>query len=113
MLDQSNSNSNPNPNGKVRVNKLTLDVENGQIIGPDRKHKLRPMERRLLQVLLQHPNQVVSRADLMKKVWETDFLEDTRTLEVHICLLRRKIEMNPHNPRYLRTMRGVGYSFCF
>lgn len=98
--------------GKFQTNMLTLDVEKGQVVRSNKTYKLRPMERRLLEVLLERPNQVVSRADLMKEVWETDFLEDTRTLEVHICLLRRKIEENPHNPRYLRTMRGVGYRFC-
>jgi len=99
-------------NGKVKTNLLMLDVEKGHVVRSNRTYKLRPMEKRLLEVLLQNPNQVVSRAELMREVWETDYLDDTRTLEVHICLLRRKIEENPHNPRYLRTMRGVGYRFC-
>jgi DNA-binding response OmpR family regulator len=71
--------------------------------------RLRPKEARLLAVLLCQPNQVVSRATLMQEVWETDFLDDTRTLDVHISWLRRKIEDDPIHPRRLVTIRGIGY----
>lgn len=71
--------------------------------------RLRPMEARLLAALLCQPNRVVSRATLMREVWATDFLGDTRTLEVHVSWLRRKIEENPSRPRRLVTVRGVGY----
>ena len=76
---------------------------NGQAI------PLRPMEAQLLAALLARPNQVVSRATLMREVWQTDFLGDTRTLDVHIRWLRQKIEANPSRPRRLVTVRGVGY----
>jgi len=71
--------------------------------------KLKPMEARLLAMLLRYPNQTVSRATLMREVWHTEFLGDTRTLDVHISWLRRKIEENPARPRRLVTVRGVGY----
>lgn len=71
--------------------------------------RLRSMESRLLAVLLRQPNQTVSRATLMREVWETDFLDDTRTLDVHISALRRKIEEDPTHPRRLVTVRGMGY----
>lgn len=71
--------------------------------------KLLPMEARLLAVLLRHRGQVVSRATLMREVWETDYLGDTRTLDVHICWLRRKLETDPANPRLILTLRGWGY----
>jgi DNA-binding response OmpR family regulator len=47
----------------------------------------------------------------MKEVWDTDYLDDTRTLDVHVRWLRKKIEDNPSEPLYLRTVRGVGYRF--
>jgi two-component system phosphate regulon response regulator PhoB len=47
----------------------------------------------------------------MKNVWDTDFLGDTRTLDVHVRWIREKIEENPSSPVYLRTVRGVGYRF--
>ena len=71
--------------------------------------RLRLMEARLMATLLRSPNQAVSRATLMREVWDTDFLGDTRTLDVHICWLRRKIEEDPTHPRRLVTIRRVGY----
>ncbi len=71
--------------------------------------KLSPKEARLLAVLMQYPNEVVSRARLMREVWQIDYLGDTRTLDVHICWLRRKLEENPADPRLILTRRGLGY----
>jgi two-component system response regulator RegX3 len=71
--------------------------------------RLRRMEARLLAALLRHRNQYVSRATLMREVWNTDYMEDTRTLDVHIHWLRRKIEEDPARPRRLVTVRGIGY----
>ncbi|HRV94822.1 MAG TPA: helix-turn-helix domain-containing protein [Anaerolineae bacterium] len=70
---------------------------------------LSPMEARLMATLLRYPNQTVSRATIMHEVWQTDYLEDTRTLDVHIRWLRRKVESNPSRPRRIITVRGVGY----
>jgi len=66
---------------------------------------------RLLEVFMRNPGKVLDRGFLMKEVWETNYLGDTRTLEVHVCWLRKKIEDDPYRPRYLRTVRGVGYHF--
>ena len=63
----------------------------------------------LLQVLIEHRGEVVEREDLFKRVWETDYTGDTRTLDVHISWLRRAIELDPEKPRLLKTIRGVGY----
>ena len=71
--------------------------------------RLTPMESRLLVALMESPGQIVSRADLMKRVWQTEFLGDTRTLDVHICWLRRKIVANPAHPSCIVTHRGQGY----
>jgi two-component system response regulator RegX3 len=71
--------------------------------------RLRSMEARLLAVLLNQANRTVSRATLMREVWKTDFLDDTRTLDVHISVLRRKIEEDPTHPQRLVTVRGMGY----
>ena len=60
---------------------------------------------------MSHPNEVLSRRYLMKHGWNTDYLGDTRTLDVHIRWVREAIEDNPSKPRYVRTVRGVGYRF--
>jgi DNA-binding response OmpR family regulator len=79
-----------------------------------RNHKilyLRPKEAALLLFFLNHAGKVMSREEILRQVWETDYVEDTRTLSVHIRWLREKLEDDPSNPRYLRTVRGVGYRF--
>ena len=60
---------------------------------------------------MSNPGQVLSRKELMKDIWDTDYLGDTRTLYVHIRMLRERIEANPSSPAYLRTVRGIGYRF--
>ena len=55
------------------------------------------------------PDRVISHAQLMKKVWHTDYVGDTRTLHVHICWLRRKIEADPTRPCRIVTHRSLGY----
>jgi DNA-binding response OmpR family regulator len=52
---------------------------------------------------------VIEREELFKQVWETNYTGDTRTLDVHVSWLRRAIEMDSDHPRFLHTVRGVGY----
>jgi DNA-binding response OmpR family regulator len=91
------------------VDGVTLDVEGSQVTGPKGTHHLTPLECRLLRTLMLHPDQVMSRARLMREVWETSYLNDTRTLDVHISWLRRKVEDNPSTPRRIITHRRLGY----
>ena len=62
-----------------------------------------------LREALREHGEVVERDALFKKVWETNYTGDTRTLDVHISWLRRAIELDPNNPKFLKTIRGVGY----
>lgn len=99
------------PSVPLRVQDWTLDLGRRQVVTGNGAQKLTPMLCQLLEVLIRNPDKVLNREFLMKEVWETDYLGDTRTLEVHICWLRKKIEEDPRHPRYLRTVRGVGYRF--
>jgi len=74
-----------------------------------REERLTPKESKLLEVLMRHAGEVVSRKTLIKQVWETDYTGDTRTLDVHVSWLRSIIEPNSLKPRYLKTLRGQGY----
>ena len=87
----------------------TLDLDSRQLSTGNGPQQLTPQLCRLLEVFMCNPMKVLSRKFLMKEVWETDYFGDTRTLEVHVCWLRKVIEENPRNPRYLRTIRGIGY----
>lgn len=91
---------------KIRLKLVNRDLYLNGNLQPIR---LRPKEAQLLAALLARPNEPISRATLMREVWETDFVDDTRTLEVHIHGLRRIIEENPRRPRLIVTVRGLGY----
>ncbi len=95
----------------LQVGELVLDSNSGKISGPNGVHHLTPMECRLLETLMAYSGQVVPRSFLMKTVWETDYLGDTRTLDVHISWLRKKLSDCSRRPQYLWTVRGVGYWF--
>ena len=74
-------------------------------------YSLTPKEFKLLNLLVSSPDQIFSRKVIMQEVWETDYLGDTRTLDVHIRWIREKIEDNPSRPQRVITIRGVGYRF--
>ena len=93
----------------VSVGPIRLDLENRRVRSLDKNTKLTPRLITLLQILMDKHGEVVEREVLFKKVWETNYTGDTRTLDVHISWLRRAIELDPDNPKFLKTIRGVGY----
>jgi len=76
-----------------------------------RKIELTILENRILLYFLRNPNKVINRDELMLVVWGYNSDVNTRTLDMHIVRLRKKIELNPDNPQVLQTVRGVGYRF--
>lgn len=88
-----------------------LDLREQTVIGPAGEHRLTPKLFELLRLLLSHPDEVVLRQTIMQRVWHTDYLDDTRTLDVHISWLRGLVEPDPKQPFYLITKRGSGYIF--
>ncbi len=93
----------------IQAGPLRLDVDHRRVRCMGKNARLTPRLSILLQILLQHRGEVVEREDLFKRVWETDYTGDTRTLDVHVSWLRRAIEVDPDNPKFLHTIRGVGY----
>jgi two-component system response regulator RegX3 len=65
----------------------------------------------LLELLLRNAGRVLTRMQLIDRVWGSDYVGDTKTLDVHIKRLRAKIEPDPSTPRYIVTVRGLGYKF--
>ena len=97
-------------NDVIRCGLIELDVRhrlvranNGQPL------KLTPRLVLLLRLLMEKHGEVIPREDLFKKAWDTNYTGDTRTLDVHISWLRKALGDNPRSPRYLKTLRGVGY----
>lgn len=101
----------PPPPPILTLGPVTVDRDHATAQVNGAALRLRPKEAHLLWTLMLNANQVMSRADLMKAVWHTDFTDDTRTLEVHMHWLRRKIEATPSHPSLLQTVRGQGYVF--
>jgi DNA-binding response OmpR family regulator len=96
-------------NNVLSVGPIRLDLENRRVRALGKNTKLTPRLITLLQILMDKHGEVVEREALFKKAWETNYTGDTRTLDVHISWLRRAIELDPDNPKFLKTIRGVGY----
>jgi DNA-binding response OmpR family regulator len=95
----------------LRVGDLSLDADARTLRKGQEVTKLRPKESALLELFMRNCGIVLHRRRIMNIVWETDYMGDTRTLNVHIHSLRGRIEDDPARPQYLRTVRGVGYRF--
>jgi DNA-binding response OmpR family regulator len=95
----------------VTIGEVALDAKSHRVTCRGNILELTRKEYDLLEVLMTQAGQVVKRNDLIDKVWQTDWVGDTRTLDVHIRWLREKIEKDPGKPRYIQTVRGVGYRF--
>ena len=88
---------------------LSLDLEKHRLVRGSKSFKLTPKEFVLIKLFMARAGQTISRKTLMKEVWDTDYLGDTRTLDVHIRWVREKVEESPSKPQVLITMRGQGY----
>ena len=96
-------------NNMIHIGPIRLDTEQRRVRCLSKSARLNPRLTKLLQILLQHRGEVIEREDLFRKVWETEYIGDTRTMDVHISWLRHAIEIDPTHPRFLHTVRGVGY----
>jgi len=88
---------------------IRLDLELRRVRCHGRETRLTPRLTKILQILLLNAGRVVERSVLFREVWDTEYTEDTRTLDVHINWLRKAIEVDPKHPQHLKTLRGVGY----
>lgn len=90
---------------------LTLYPDEFRVTRNGQTVTLAPKEYRLLEFFMQNPGRVWSRNQLIDQVWGTDYVVDTKTVDVHIRWLREKLEANPSAPEYILTVRGFGYRF--
>lgn len=95
----------------LRVGKIALDLDAHRLDVDGETSVLTPKQFKLLSLFMSRPGQVLTRKQLMKEVWETDYTGDTRTLDVHIHWVREKLGDVPGQPKYLQTVRRVGYRF--
>ena len=102
--------SNPQE-GVITAGPVRIDVERHQVNINDELISLPLKEFELLEFLVRNSGRVLTRAQLIDRVWGSDYFGDTKTLDVHVKRLRAKIESDPANPVYIQTIRGLGYKF--
>jgi two-component system response regulator RegX3 len=90
---------------------VLMDVARHEVAVRGDAVSLPPKEFELLEAFLRRKGRLLTRDFLIEEVWGADYFGDTRTLDVHVKRLRRKLEADPHRPRHLQTVRGLGYKF--
>ncbi|HYM83645.1 MAG TPA: response regulator transcription factor [Candidatus Dormibacteraeota bacterium] len=95
----------------VDLGHVQADLAGHRLLRDGRTVPLKPKAFELLAFLIRHPGQVFTRDQLLEHVWGYDYAGETRTVDVHVHWLRSVIEDDPGEPKYLHTVRGVGYVF--
>ncbi len=95
----------------IEVGDVRLDPDRHEVTVGGEPVRLTLKEFELLEILLNNAGRVVRRETIIDRVWGYDYVGDTKTLDVHIKRLRSKIEPTPSRPRYIVTIRGLGYKF--
>lgn len=93
----------------LQYGRLRLDKKSCCLYVDDRPVELNAKEYKLLLLFMENPQRVFTKKQLYTAVWEEDFYYDDNTIMVHISHLRNKIEADPQNPEYIKTIRGIGY----
>ena len=91
------------------VGGVRIDIALHEVLVDGRTIYLTPSQFKLLALLTEHPGEVVSRREIMRRLWDSDHMGDEHLCEVHVSNLRHKIERDPTNPRRILTVRGAGY----
>lgn len=99
------------PPAVLEAGPVRLDVERHTVSVRGEGVQLPLKEFELLEMLLRNAGRVLTRMQLIDRVWGSDYVGDTKTLDVHIKRLRAKIESDPADPRHIETVRGLGYKF--
>ena len=95
----------------IEFNHIKMYLEECKVTSFDREIILSPKEFKLLELFMKNPKRVWSRDLILEKIWEIDFIGDTKTVDVHVRWLREKLEEDPSAPKFLKTVRGFGYKF--
>ncbi len=94
-----------------RFGNIVVDFKRHEVRRNGQLQELTNREFRLLQFFIQHPGELITRERLLEEIWGYHVLPNTRTVDNHILRLRKHLEPDPENPRYIKTIRGAGYLF--
>ncbi len=101
----------PERRGPIEIAEVRLDPASRTCTKAGEPVELAAKEFDLLHLLMSNPGEVLTREKIMDEVWDPHWFGPTKTLDVHVSWLRKKIEDDPSNPRYITTIRGVGFRF--
>lgn len=110
-VQQKSTVNEPQSQQKIVFDDLSILLKQRRVKVSDRTIDLTATEFEMLYLLASHPGQVFSRGQILNKLWDFSFEGDMTTVTVHIRRLREKIEANPSEPKYIKTVWGVGYKF--
>jgi two-component system response regulator RegX3 len=99
------------PTRPIEIGEIRLDPASRTLTKAGKSIELAAKEFDLLSFLMSHAGEVLRREHIMDEVWDPHWFGPTKTLDVHVSWLRKKIEDDPSNPRYITTIRGVGFRF--
>jgi two-component system alkaline phosphatase synthesis response regulator PhoP len=108
-LQVSEQNSDIKQSSEIHIGKLKILPEHFEAYRNDELLELTPKEFELLIYLIERQGRVITREHMLNSVWNYEFAGDSRIVDVHISHLREKIEDNPKQPQYIKTVRGLGY----
>jgi DNA-binding response OmpR family regulator len=111
LLRRSEQQVAPRQPALVNLDRVQVDLSGHRLLRDGEPLPVKPKAFELLAFLVRHPGQVFTRDQLLERVWGYDYAGETRTVDVHIHWLRREIEADPADPRFLQTVRSVGYVF--
>jgi len=109
LLRRSAGEPQPDNGERIEVGDLVIDKRRHEVSREGSRIDLTPLEFQILELLASEPGRAWSRNALLDKVWSTDYEGYQRNIDPHINRLRKKLEADPKNPRYVLTVRGVGY----
>ncbi|QPL05288.1 MULTISPECIES: response regulator transcription factor [Actinomyces] len=95
----------------LEAGRVRMDVERHEVSVAGEPVAMPLREFELLELFLRNPDRVLTRGQIIDRVWGADYVGDTKTLDVHVKRIRAKIEQEPGSPRMLTTVRGLGYKF--
>lgn len=109
LLRRRHGNTAQEPDPVLRFQDIALHPKECRVFLRGEEVSLSPKEFRILELFMSQPRRVWSRDQIIDQVWGHDFMGDNKTVDVHIRWLREKLEADPSNPQFLKTVRGFGY----
>jgi two-component system, OmpR family, response regulator RegX3 len=111
VLRRSSSMQTEEEHGAISIGPIKLDIDRHIMTLNNLPVSLPLKEFELLEFLMRNSGRVLTRTQLIDRVWGSDYFGDTKTLDVHVKRLREKIEKDPAHPTFIQTVRGLGYKF--